>query len=241
MRRLADGMGAQTRGLYKEVAGENLRDYQDELLKFLRHEARLAEIRVESCIATMLGRKLRRPEDMPEEDWTIILRTLPAGLSQRSQAAGLAFSIGWLLQRQTGGSRFVEPCVMLTGREYALYEWFLVNVKTVATAEILTIDDILATMGKTYERLTGEHMDLEPDETIAEFLQRKHGLPVRDLTSLGWDIRRIEGLTEAQRQRIGEHVSRKLLELQQFAQDPKNKLYLTPNFYVMFMPLSKLP
>lgn len=241
MRRLADGMGAQTRGLYKEVAGENLRDYQDELLEFLRHEARLAEVRVESCIATMLGKELRRPDNLPEEDWTIILRTLPAGLAQRSQAAGLSFSTGWLLQRQTGGNRFVEPCVMLSGREYALYEWFLQNVKMVATAEILTIDDILATMGKTYERLTGEQMDLGPDEPIAEFLQRKHGLPVRDLTSLGWDIRRIETLSETQRQRIGEHVARKLLELQQFAQDQKNKLYLGQNFYVMFVPLSRLP
>ncbi|MGQ9560817.1 MAG: hypothetical protein ACUVWA_09920 [Candidatus Oleimicrobiaceae bacterium] len=64
LRRLAEGTGPETRGLYVEVplGDRHIERYAQELLTFIDHEVTLAEQRLEACISILEGRPLNRSD-----------------------------------------------------------------------------------------------------------------------------------------------------------------------------------
>lgn len=243
LRRLAEGTGPETRGLYVEVplGVRQIDHYAQELLAFMDHEVTLAEQRLEACISILEGRPLERSDLLTDGDWTIILETLPSGLRDPQPVEGPRFSTGWILQRVYGEVRNVEPCAMITATEFALYLWMLNNVLLTSTGAVPDVSDVLVIMGSTYQRLTGESMDLREDEPLAQFLNRKHGLPVRNIGMLGRTLDAIRTLDESQRAELTRYVKDKVTALHVFEMNSGNRITLEGNFQVMLVPLRLLP
>ncbi|MGQ9560818.1 MAG: hypothetical protein ACUVWA_09925 [Candidatus Oleimicrobiaceae bacterium] len=137
--------------------------------------------------------------------------------------------------------RNVEPCAMITATEFALYLWMLNNVLLTSTGAVPDVSDLLVIMGSTYQRLTGGSMDLREDEPLAQFLNRKHGLPVRNIGMLGRTLDAIRTLDENQRAELTRYVRDKVTALHVFEMNSGNRITLEGNFQVMFVPLGLLP
>ena len=233
MRKLAEGAEVGTSGAYTSInhSSNKSGEFKDVLIAQIKIQFKLSEKLEKFAKESREDKKLERPPEIPEAEWTTILYNLNPSLASKGEAS---FSTGWVCEKQ-GWKMVVVPHVFMTSDELQL---MLHSFRRIKIFIKNAIDKITVSSTESITGLSGEKMG--KNETVKSFMEKALNLPVKTRL-LDFTEQDLRNESERKLKDIVKSIDLKRKSLQEFYDDQNNWYRINDDFTIGFVPISLLP
>lgn len=238
MKMLAQGTGPDTRGEYLEIpnSATRLDEYSNQMIALLNKQLLLSSS-LQTIAASGSTDPARLLADVDEAFRPIILRNLGTELLDPTIIPPPEFSTGWLVQSKYRQVPNALPTILFAQRDLALYQ---IALNTYQYFFKLEQTDVLNAAAKDLSTKLGE--EFSPEETVAEVLEKKSGLPINNVGLLNVTPSSARQMDDARRASLLEYIQSKLVYLTIYCSNPGNFMTLGNSDYrITFVPMGELP